>query len=213
MAEVFSKPGSSSYSQDIPDDNFVPDREALPAYILRQIGPELVVDDRQIAVHILTSIDDDGFMTIKPVEIALYHHVPLSRVENVIRLIQHADPIGVGSLSPKEALLIQLEVLKENRVVPPLAEKAVHAGIELLSPHHLPELAKHLNIPVSQAREIVRFISDNLNPFPARAHWGDQNNNSISDRQDGAYHFPDIIISRVTEAEDSPLVVEIAMPF
>jgi RNA polymerase sigma-54 factor len=211
--DFFTKSGDSPFSEDTPDDNFAPDREALPAYILRQIGPELPVDDRQIAVHILTSIDEDGFLTIKPIEIALYHHVPLSRVENITRLIQHADPVGVGSLTPKDALLVQLEVLSETIPVPPLADKAIQAGIELLSPHHLPELARHLNVSVTQAREIVRFISDNLNPFPGRAHWGDQTNLSTANNQENTYHFPDIIISRVTERDDTPLVVEIAMPF
>jgi RNA polymerase sigma-54 factor len=211
--DFFIKSRIGSFPDDLPDDNFAPDREALPAYILRQIGPELHVDDRQIAVHILTCIDEDGFLTIKPVEIALYHHVPLSRIEKVINLIQHADPVGVGSLTPKDALLVQLEVLSDTLPIPHLAEKAILAGIELLSPHHLPELARHLNISVAQAKEIVRFISDNLNPFPGRAHWGDQTNTGSSDGQENTYHFPDIIISRVTEQEDTPLVVEIAMPF
>jgi RNA polymerase sigma-54 factor len=211
--DFFTKSKSGSFPDDLPDDNFAPEREALPAYILRQIGPELPVDDRQIAVHILTSINEDGLLTIKPVEIALYHHVPLSRVENIIKFIQHADPLGVGSLTPQDALLVQLEVLGEGLAVPPLAEKAIRAGIELLSPHHLPELARHLNIPVIQAKEIVRFISDNLNPFPGRAHWGDQTNAGLSEHQENAFHFPDIIISRVSEDDDTPLVVEIAMPF
>jgi len=139
--------------------------------------------------------------------------VPLSRVEQVIRMIQHADPLGVGSSTPKDALLIQLEVLRENRSVPVLAEKAIQAGIELLSPHHLSELAKALNIPIGQAREIVRFISDNLNPFPARAHWGELPSSDASEARGNTYHFPDIIISKVSEDENAGLVVEIAMPF
>jgi RNA polymerase sigma-54 factor len=211
--DFFARPNPGKYPDELPDDNFAPDREPLPAYILRQIGPELPVDDRPIAVHILTSLDEDGLLTIKPVEVALYYHLPLARVEKILSLIQHADPLGVGSLSPKDALLIQLETLSETLAVPPLAERAIQAGIELLSPHHLPELAKHLNIPVSQARDIVRFISDNLNPFPARAHWGDQTNAGSADGQDNTFHFPDIIISRASDNEDTPLVVEIAMPF
>src|SRR4030066_342709 len=63
--DFFTKPRATSYLDDLPDDNFAPDKEALPAYILRQIGPELQIDDRPIAVHILTSIDEDGFLTIK----------------------------------------------------------------------------------------------------------------------------------------------------
>ncbi|MFZ0534092.1 MAG: hypothetical protein WAM09_13015 [Anaerolineales bacterium] len=211
--DFFAKSSPGSYPDDLPDDNFAPNREALPAYILRQIGPELSFDDRPIAVHILTSLDEDGLLTIKPIEISLYHHIPISMVEKVINLIQHADPLGVGSLSPKDALLIQLEVLAENRSVPTLAEKAIRAGIDLLSPHHLPELAWHLNIPTTQAKDIVRFISDNLNPFPARAHWGDLAGSSPSEGQENTFHFPDIIINRLSEDENSPLVVEIAMPF
>jgi RNA polymerase sigma-54 factor len=211
--DFFTKPGRQSNTNEIPDDNFAPNRESLPSYILRQIGPELQEEDRSIAAHLLTCLDDDGLLTIKPVEIALYHHVPLSRVERVIQLIQHADPLGVGSISPKDALLVQLEVLRENLPVPALAEQAILAGIELLSPHHLPELAKHLNIPTAQAREIVRFISDNLNPFPGRAHWGDLPGISPSENQANPFHFPDIIISRSSNDENTTLIVEIAMPF
>jgi RNA polymerase sigma-54 factor len=211
--DFFSKPRSSAYGDDLPDDNLAPNREALPVYILRQIGPELAEEDRPIAVHILTSLDEDGLLTIKPLEISLYHHVPLSRVEKVMRLIQHADPLGVGSLSPQDALLVQLEVLRENLAVPALAEEAIQAGIELLSPHHLPELAKRLNIPTQQARQIVRFISDNLNPFPGRAHWGDMPGTIPSNGGESTYHFADIIISRVSMNENTALVVEIAMPF
>jgi RNA polymerase sigma-54 factor len=211
--DFFNKSRSGSFRDDLPDDNLAPNREALPVYILRQIGPELQEEDRPIAVHILTSLDEDGLLTIKPIEIALYYHVPLSRVENIIKLIQHADPLGVGSLTPKDALLIQLEVLRENLSVPALAEEAIQAGIEFLSPHHLSELAKRLNIPVPQARQIVRFISDNLNPFPGRAHWGDLPNTEPSNGQGNAYHFADIIISRVSEVKNTALVVEIAMPF
>ena len=211
--DFFAKSSSSSFSDDLPDDNLAPNREALPVYILRQIGPELAVDDRPIAVHILTCLDKDGLLTIKPMEIAMYHHIPISRVEKVINLIQHADPLGVGSSSPQDALLIQLQVLGENLSIPPMAEKAIQAGIELLSPHHLPELAKSLNIPVSQAREIARFISDNLNPFPARAHWGELPGSDSTEGQENTFHFPDIIISRISEDENSGLVVEIAMPF
>ncbi len=211
--DFFAKPSTAASLDDLPDDNFAPNHEDLPAYILRQIGPELSVEDRPIAVHVLTSLDEDGLLTVKPVEIALYHHVPLSRIEKVISLIQHADPLGAGSSSPKDALLIQLEVLGESLEVPARAEEAIRAGIELLSPHHLPELARHMNISTNQAREIVRFISDNLNPFPARAHWGEMPNSGSAKSQENTYHFPDIIISRYKEDDDTALVVEIAMPF
>jgi RNA polymerase sigma-54 factor len=211
--DFFNKPGPGSYADDLPDDNFAPNREELPAYILRQIGPELSAEDRPVAVHILTSLDEDGLMTIRPIEIALYHHVSLEKVDKIISLIQHADPLGVGSQNPKDALLVQLDVLSESRPIPLLADKAIQAGIELLSPHRLPDLAKYLNVPIVDAREIVRFISENLNPFPARAHWGDVSSSRPLHGDDKTFHFPDIIITRISDQDDTALVVEIAMPF
>jgi RNA polymerase sigma-54 factor len=208
------KISSRSNSDEYSDENITPEIEDLPHYVLHQIAPELDPSDRPIAAHILTSLDDDGLLAISPLEIAMYHHVLPSRVEQVLRLIQHADPLGVGSPTPQEALLIQLEVLAENRPTPPLAIKAIQAGFDLLCHHRYPELGRVLHVSFSEAKEIVRFISDNLNPFPARAHYGEvSKHKSNSENTAPTYHFPDVIISTLNDKEDTPLVVEVAMPF
>jgi RNA polymerase sigma-54 factor len=196
------------------DENNTVETENLPQYVLRQIAPDLDPADRPIAAHILTSLDDDGLLSISPLEIAQYHHILPSRVNEVLRLVQHADPLGVGSPTPQEALLIQLEVLAESRPIPALAMKAIKAGFELLCHHRYPELGRELHVPVSEAKEIVRFISDNLNPYPARAHYGEiSKHQANSESTATTYHFPDVIISKLSEKDDTPLVVEVAMPF
>ena len=45
--------------------------------------------------------------------------------------------------------------------------------MDLLSRHQYTELARKIEIQVHQVEIIARFISDNLNPFPGRAFWGD----------------------------------------
>ena len=95
-------------SDDLPDDNLAPLVEDLPHFVLRQIATELVPAVRPIAAYILTNLDEDGLLTIPLAEIARYHHVLISKVQEVQRLIQHAEPVGVGSCSPQEALLVQL---------------------------------------------------------------------------------------------------------
>lgn len=201
--------GSGSF-EDIPDDNMGPVVEELPQFVLRQIAPDLDERDRTIAAHILTNLDEDGLLAIPLLEIARYHHIPLSRIEGVLRLIQHAEPVGVGSPSPQAALMVQLEVLRETRSVPALAEVAVERGMSLLSRHRYIELGHLLGISTSQAKEIARYISENLNPFPGRAHWGDIR--QTAEQSTDVYRQPDVIISRVNEKEDTPLMVEIAMP-
>ena len=197
-------------ADDMPDEELAAEILELPAFVMRQIAPELALQERSIAAHILTSLDEDGLLRIPPLEIARYHHVLISQVESVLRLIQRAEPVGVGSPSPQEALLVQLEVLKESRPIPALAEQAVRMGMELLSRRQYAELGRILGIPSHQVRQIAKFISENLNPYPARAHWGDihQSPEQIRD----AYHIPDVIITRLNDSPNTPLVVEIISP-
>jgi RNA polymerase sigma-54 factor len=163
-------------------------------------------------MHILTSLNEDGLLSIPVSEIARYQHIPTSHVQQVIQIIQRADPLGVGSPTPKEALLVQLEALSEFRAPPPYTSEAIQAGIELLTPHHCPDLARVLRINTNQAKEIVQYISDNLNPFPARAHWGELGT-ANNQNHEGVYDHPDIIISRVNDRPDTPILIEIGIPY
>jgi RNA polymerase sigma-54 factor len=211
--DFFTHDRTLSSEEDYSEDDYTSSTEELPAFVLRQIAPELNPDERPIAAHILTSLNEDGLLTVTPAEIARYHFVPLAKVERIIRLIQRAEPLGVGSQTPQEALLVQLEVLAESRSVPALATLAIQEGFDLLSRRRYLELGRLLNVSTAQAREIACFIGDNLNPFPARMHWGDNH----SSHPAGAglqqiYYSPDIIISRLHDSPDTPLVVEIALP-
>lgn len=202
--------GSSIPEEEKPEDNISAANEDLPTYVLRQIASELTQADRPLAAFILTHLDDDGLLTISALEVAQYHHIPPSRVLDIISLIQHADPIGVGSANSQEALLVQLEVLEETQEIPPLAKQIITEGMALLSRHQYSNLAHQLHTSVKTVQESADFISANLNPFPARSHWGDTRESvKASDR---AYHRPDIIINHLNNNTQGPLVVEIIMP-
>lgn len=202
----------TSIDNDLPDDNYAPATDDLPTFVMRQVAPDLEANDRILAAHILTSLDDDGLLPISTLEIAQYHHVPPSRVEAVLKIIQHSEPIGVGSHSPQEALLIQIEVLAENRPIPAMAERAIRDGMDLLSRRQYTDLAKRLSISPREVKELAQFITDNLNPYPGRTHWGDIHQGaSLSP---SAYVQPDVIISLMDENDPvSPLIVEILMPY
>ncbi len=208
--EDFYSPRRALGSDELPADELAAEEEDLPAYVMRQIAPDLAAQDRRLAAHILTSLDDDGLLTLPPAEIARYHHTPLSHVEAVLRLIQRADPVGVGSPTPQEALLVQIEALSESRPVPPLAARAVQEGMALLSRRRYAELSRLLGVSLSQAREIAVFISDNLNPFPGRAHWGGATQAPQPEPQ--VYTNPDILINQLNNQANAPLVVEVISP-
>lgn len=211
--DLYSSSQTSNISvSDLPDDNFTPNIEDLPTYVMRQIAPDLASEDRRIAAHILTSLDDDGLLSIPTIEIAHYQHVPLSRVEKALSLIQHAEPIGVGAHSPQQALLIQIEVLAENRPVPQLAEQIIREEMDNLCRRQYSEIARHFGISQQRAKEIAQFISDNLNPYPARSHWGDIHYGAKPTPP--IYIQPDAIISLLDDRDpNSSLVIEVLTPF
>jgi len=206
----FYSPGTGLSTDDLPTDNFSVATEDLSTYVLRQIASELDPSRRKLAAFLLTHLDEDGLLTVSLMEIARYFNIPVSEVEKIQRIIQKADPLGVGSCSTQEALLVQLEVLAETNPTPPFAQEIIRSGMDLLSRHQLSELAKRLKIPLRQVQQAYRFISENLNPFPGRANWGDvrQPTNSHLD----VFHRPDIIISYLDGNPEKPLIVEIILP-
>ena len=208
--EDFNNYSRGPSPEELPDDEWGAAEEDLPEYVLRQIAAELPVEDRPVAAHILTSLDEDGLLTVSLVEIARYNHVLPSRVERVLNLIQHADPLGVGSPTPKDAMLVQLEALSEIKPAPMHTKRAIQEGMDLLSHHAYTELGHKLGISTSKVMSIVRYIADNLYPYPARPHWGDRLVSSDTPR---SYHRADILISRIFETPNTPLMVEIASPY
>ncbi len=197
--------------QDYPDEPISPVTEDLTTYVLRQIATELTKNQQLIAVHLLTNLDDDGFLTVSLQEIARYFHIPLSAVEEVQRIIQLAEPVGVGSINPKQAMKIQLEVLSESDIVPEYAFEIINDYLDLLSRRQYAEIAKNIGIGIQRVERIAEFISENLNPFPGRAHWGNVRN--PSSQETTVYHQPDVIIGFMNDDPKSQMVVEIIMPF
>jgi len=210
---VFISPPDGSFGresnggQELPEDFNTAEPETLGSYVLRQISAELEAQEQEIAAHILTSLDEDGLLTIPLTEVARFHHVPLSDVEAVANLIHHADPLGVGASSTTEALLVQLETLGNQAPSPELCARTIREGMSLLSKHQYAELGHLLGVSKTKAQQIGEFITSNLSPFPARAHWGSLRTPNAD--APATYTRPDIIVHR---QEDGRLMVEVMWP-
>lgn len=199
------------YGDDsFPDEPISAATDDLTTYVLKQIAPELEHKQQLIAVHLLSNLDEDGFLNVTLFEVARYFHVPMQVVEEVQSVIQLADPIGVGSENPRQALLVQLKNLSETNNIPEYAEIIIDQYLDLLSKRQYGEIAKKLGISQQRVERISGFIGENLNPFPGRAHWGTVRNPSTSDTS--VYHQPDVIIKFLNDDPKAQLIVEIVMP-
>jgi RNA polymerase sigma-54 factor len=210
---VFIAPPESSFGResrsgvDLPEDFNSAEPETLGTYVLRQVAADLEPIEQEIAAHILTSLDEDGLLTIELTEVARFHHVPLSQVESVADLIHHADPLGVGASSTTDALLVQLETLGNQAPSPELCARTIREGMNLLSKHQYAELGHLLGVSKTKAQQIGEFITSNLSPFPARAHWGSLRTPNAD--APTTYTRPDIIVRR---QDDGRLIVEVMWP-
>lgn len=202
--------GSLASSHEIPDEPYASESIDLPSYVLRQAAADLRPEDRMLAAYILNHLDEDGFLTISMLEIARYHHRLPSEIEEVIALLKRCEPIGVCSSTPGEAMLAQIESLSEVMPIPDLSREIVRDHLQQVSQHHYNEIARQLKTSVKQVQLVATFIVENLNPFPARAHWGDVRNPSGSSSE--VYHQPDVLVYYLNDKPGNPLVVEIILP-
>jgi RNA polymerase sigma-54 factor len=204
--------GSTSYSEDRDSfEDFSAESEDLPLFVLNQIRTELEPDERLIAATILTSLDDSGLCPTPSIEMAVFHHVPLSKIEHVRSLIQKCDPLGVASETSQDALIIQAKSLQDaGQDIPPSTIDALEKGFYELSHKNNRALAKLIGISISDAKKIIQFISENLNPFPAHAYWG-MHWNQAEDLP-VRYQEPDVIISYSKKENEPQLMVEVLWP-
>ena len=207
--EYYQGGGYSGASSSEPDvDSAQP--EDLASYVLRQIGADLEEDEKLIAAYLLTELDEDGFITSPVLEVASYYHVPVSKVEDVIEVIQRADPLGVGSSDPREALLIQLKHLSNLMSIPYQTEEVIRSSYDLLIHRKSREILQRHQLSLKQLQLIEKFIGENLNPYPGRSFWGERGMPGRPDVE--VFHFPDVIVSYQNDDPRSQLIIEIVMP-
>jgi RNA polymerase sigma-54 factor len=203
---------SDRYSEDsYSDDDMSTELQNLSEYVLRQIVFDLEEVDRSIAAYLINLLNEDGFIEEEEMSTAQYFHVPISKIQEIKNIIKRADPIGVGAASPEEAMITQVEILGENQDIPKFVKELINNGLDLLSKKNYDAISKKLNISEEFIKEAAEFITNNLNPFPARAYWG-TTRNPTSDVP-SVFIKPDAIIQLMNNDPNLPLIVEVIIPY
>ena len=206
--DFISRP--SEDSENFQDEQISMMMEDLPTSVLKQIATELAKEDRSIAAYLLNQLNNDGLLEIDFNELAEYFHVPVERILNVQKIIQHADPIGVGSSTAQQALLIQLDTLIDTVEIPRRTKEIIENHFKDLMQRHYKEISKSINLPLEEVKKSALFVGNNLNPYPARAHWGNERQPDSFEKN--VFRHPDILISHYNNDENKPLMVEVILP-
>ena len=205
------RPRSKRSQDDLLFDNEPVAPEDLSLNVLRQLAADLDQEDRKLAVYILSSIDDDGFLQDQPAIIARTNRVTFKRVQKVLDLISQVDPPGLGSIGPREALLAQLKQFDDRLPRVALAKRIIETSFRDLGNRNFESIADKLDVKVHKIRQTVTFIHDSLNPYPARAYWGSGRHPQVPDPN--VYHTPDIRVTTNPIIPDGALLAEIFTPY
>ena len=163
--------------------------ETLQDHLMMQLElSPLDGNDKLIAHSIIDAIDDSGYLS-ESVE-SIYEslkdtiiNIELEDVTTVLKIVQHYDPIGVGSRNVQECLLIQLNELPSDTPYKDTASKLIKLYINLLANKDYRGICQKLSLKEEALKKVLALICS-LNPRPG--------NFSPSKKTD--FIIPDVIV-------------------
>lgn len=132
--------------------------------------------DRAIAIAIIDSIDESGYLTVSLDDILqsvnseddMDEPIEMDEVECVLKRIQMFDPIGSGSRTPQECLLVQLKQFAEDTPWLNEAKMLIDEYADLLGSKDYRTLMRKSRLKEDDLREAMRLLQS-LNPRPGSA--------------------------------------------
>ena len=188
--------GVADYKTDNPNEVHDPedDNKSVPVaiastfheYLESQVGM-LDLDERQqqIAMHLIGSLDDDGYLRREPDAIVddLIFRQNVSTDEKelqfILSQIQKFDPAGVGAHSLEECLLLQLRRKEDPTVYTEIAIRIVEKYFDLFAKKHYDKLESIFSIDSEKLKRVVDEITK-LNPRPGNVFAGSQGDAQIT---------------------------------
>ncbi len=171
---IFSSSPKEYRGKEIPEEVvsfevFTASKPTLKSHLLWQLGlSDLGEKEKKIGRVIIDYINSNGYLTASIEEIAEITKTDIKDVEQTLKVIQGFDPIGIGSRSIEECLLIQLKHLGK-----------VDSALIALVKNHLKDLENknykkilgELNITIDELKGYLEIIQG-LDPKPGN-HYGE----------------------------------------
>ena len=144
-----------------------------------------------VAEEIIGNIDEDGYLRrdlesiVNDINLANKLHLTTEQVEEVLCIIQRLEPVGIGSRTLQECLLVQLEFVRGNHRLVLLAQRLLRDHFDEFTKKHYEKIAEVLAISIEEVKKILEIIA-HLNPKPGEGTIDAQQN----------YLTPDFIVTK-----------------
>jgi len=160
--------------------------------LISQLGLHVLEEEEySIAIYLLGSIDDDGYLrrelSAMVDDLAFSQNITVNEEEllSLLKIIQEFDPPGVGARDLRECLMIQLNRKDLNTEAGKMAIQIVDKHFKEFTKKHYDKIVKKMDISDEQLKEAIDEILK-LNPKPG---------NSLAESQKPIQHIvPDFFI-------------------
>ncbi|MDL2285113.1 RNA polymerase factor sigma-54 [Desulfovibrio sp. OttesenSCG-928-F07] len=166
---------ASTRESELPEDNNLFEtryagRSTLEGHLMWQLHlSPLSEKEQEIGEIIINNIGSNGYLECSADDIASLASCSAQEAEQVLKLIQNFDPVGVAARTPQECLLVQLEVLKYDR--DPILVSLIRDHLEDLQLKRYKPVMRKFKLNEEDLREYLDIIQG-LDPMPG-ASYGD----------------------------------------
>jgi len=139
----------------------------LPEHLLSQLHmSDLPEEELVIGEYIIWNINEDGYLNFSVDSIAENLQVDPEDVEKVLKVIQYFDPIGIGSRTLQECLLIQI---LDMQYANPDAVDILRDHFNDFTNKRYEKIAKKMEVTLEEIKMAIEEIT-RLNPKPGEGY-------------------------------------------
>lgn len=180
-----SAPSMREINDELPSfENVLTKTTSLEEHLAWQLSMvALTESEKKLGELIIGNLSDDGYLNANLEDLARESAIEFEDAEEILKIVQNFDPVGVGSRNLQECLSLQAKFMNPRQ---PLVEQIIDHHLGDLERKNYSAIAKTLSIPLEKVIEATKLILE-FEPKPGRSF-------HTSDTQ---YITPDIYVYKV----------------
>jgi len=182
-----SAPSMREINEELPSfENVLTKTTSLEDHLAWQLSMiALTPEEKKLGELVIGNLSDDGYLKANLEDLAREAQLDGEDAEEVLKIIQNFDPLGVGSRNLQECLAIQARFMVPRH---PLVEQIIDQHLGELERKNYAAVSKSLGVSVEKVIEATRLILE-FEPKPGRSF----------NEGDTQYITPDIYVYKVAD--------------
>ncbi len=152
-----SAPSMKEVNDELPSfENVLTKSTSLDDPLIWQLSMIAMNESEQkLSELIVGNLTDDGYLNSPREDLAKEAEIELEDAEEILKMVHNLDPVGVGSRSLQECLLIQARFMKPRQ---PLVEQLIENHLPDLERKNYTAVPTARGVPVEKMLHAIRLI-------------------------------------------------------